>query len=208
MIANLIYILVSVFKLLSRKKYHNIEFREQAKKLSPHGNYIMAVWHNNLVSCILNAETPMVSMTSLSKDGTIASDTARKFNIYTARGSSSRGGKEALMDMVKHINETHHHAGLTVDGPRGPVHEPKPGIFKIAQLTGCPILPYCVISTRRKEFRSWDKLRLPLPFGTMHILYGEPYFITEEVTKENLDAHIKTLRDKLMDLENQFTKLM
>ncbi len=208
MIANLIFFLVSFFKILSRKKYHNLENREKAKQMSPHGNYIMAVWHNNLVSCILNAETPMVSMTSRSKDGTIAADTAKKFNIYSARGSSSRGGKEALLDMVKHINETHYNAGLTVDGPRGPVHEPKPGIFKVAQLTGCPILPYCVISTRRKEFRSWDKLRLPLPFGTMHIIYGEPYFIKDEVTKESLDGHIKKLRDGLMSLESQLTKLM
>lgn len=201
MVANLIYILVSFFKLLSRKKYFFLENRELAKQQSPHKNYIMAVWHNNLVACILNAETPMISMTSRSKDGTIAADTAKKFNIYSARGSSSRGGKEALLDMIKKINETHYNAGLTIDGPRGPVHEPKPGIFKMAKETGVPILPYCAISTRRVVFNSWDKLKLPLPFGTMKIGYGEPFFVTEDLTDENLEMLKAKLRTSLLELE-------
>lgn len=201
MVANLIYILVSFFKLLNLKKYYLLENREEAKNLSPHKNYIMAVWHNNLVSCILNAETPMVSMTSRSKDGTIAADTAKKFNIYSARGSSSRGGKEALLDMIKKIKETNYNAGLTIDGPRGPVHEPKPGIFKVAKETGLPILPYCVIPSRRKELRSWDKLKVPLPFGTMKIGYGKPFFVTEELTEETISQLKEKLKTSLLELE-------
>lgn len=207
MVANLIYLLVSFFKLLSFKKYYFIENREEAKRLSPHQNYIMAIWHNNLVACILHAETPMISMTSRSKDGTIAADTAKKFNIHSSRGSSSRGGKEAMFEMIKKINETHFHAGLTIDGPRGPVHEPKPGVFKIAQETKIPILPYCAISTRKVVFNSWDKLKLPLPFGTMRIGYGKPFFVTEELTEENLEKLKKHLRNELLELESKLTSM-
>lgn len=207
MVANLIYILVSFFKLLSLKKYFFLENREEAKSLTPHKNYIMAVWHNNLVACILNAETPMISMTSRSKDGTIAADTAKKFNIYSARGSSSRGGKEAMLDMIKKIKETNYNAGLTIDGPRGPVHEPKPGIFKIAKETGVPILPYCAISTRKIVFSSWDKLKLPLPFGTMRIGYGKPFLVTEELTDENIEKLRAKLKIELIALEDSLTNM-
>lgn len=207
MIANLIYLLVSFFKLLSRKKFYFLENRIEAKELTPNKNYIMAVWHNNLVTCILNAETPMISMTSRSKDGTIAADTAKKFNIYSARGSSSRGGKEAMFDMIKKIKETNYNAGLTIDGPRGPVHEPKPGIFKIAKETGVPILPYCAVSTRRIVFNSWDKLKLPLPFGTMRVGYGKPFLVTQELTDENIELLKSKLKSELIELESHLINM-
>ncbi len=141
-------------------------------------------------------------MTSLSKDGDIAAKISSWIaNVHPTRGSSSKGGRAAMNELIKICNETHLDTGLTIDGPRGPKFIPKKGIFKIAYECNTPIIPYYGISSRTKVLkRSWDKFRLGLPFSTMYIYYGKPILI-ESLSDESIEKYAKLLKEGLFEIE-------
>lgn len=195
-------------RLTNRFKFHQLENVEEAKKLSEDGNYALASWHQNLFACILALRHPLISMASRSKDGEIAAKTAEHLGIVVTRGSSSRGGKEAMMEMIKAAKKLKHPVALTVDGPRGPAHEPKKGLFKIAYDIKAPIVPYMAVSSNTKVFeKSWDKFRFPKPFGTIHVFYGKPIMI-EELNDESLDRYAEELKKEMDIIEEKLFKLL
>ncbi|OIQ19706.1 MAG: hypothetical protein BM556_04270 [Bacteriovorax sp. MedPE-SWde] len=204
----LISLLVRLIKFSNRIVIHGEENLRKAEQMVEGKNYALAVWHQNLVCCILTAKKPMVSMTSRSKDGEIAARTAQKLGIIPTRGSSSRGGRAALQQMIDLIRKTNYITGLTVDGPRGPAKFPKAGVISIAHHCKIPLVPYIAISSRRYTFnKSWDKFRMPLPFGTIRHYYGEPIMIEglDEHSLKKYTQHIISEQDRM---ENELLALM
>src|SRR5207237_7284797 len=90
------------------------------------------------------------------------------------RGSSTRGGSQALREMVRLVRSGRA-AALTVDGPTGPPRQVQPGIVQLARLTGGWILPITSSSARPRFLASWDRYLLPAPFSKNVVLYGEPF---------------------------------
>eukprot|EP00919_Chromeraceae_sp_WS-2016_P071888 GHVR01170135.1.p1 GENE.GHVR01170135.1~~GHVR01170135.1.p1 ORF type:complete len:116 (+),score=10.64 GHVR01170135.1:117-464(+) len=90
---------------------------------------------------------------------------------------------------------------MTPDGPRGPRQRLVEGPLRLAKLTGAPILP-CQFSVKwRKEFNSWDRFILPLPFGRGKIVWGTPVYVAADAN----DAEIETLR---LAIETEMNTLM
>jgi hypothetical protein len=88
------------------------------------------------------------------------------------RGSSSRGGKEALRKMIDHLNQTGL-AGHIVDGPKGPAGNVKAGVIQLAHAADAAIIPFYISADRAWYFNSWDSFFIPKPFARVVISFGE-----------------------------------
>jgi hypothetical protein len=121
-------------------------------------------WHEFfLVACCDLAHYRPHIMISQSRDGERVTHVAERLGWRVVRGSSSRGGARALLEMVRTLREPTL-AGHLVDGPRGPRHEVKPGIVAMAQRSRAVLVPMTYYVPRKWRARSWDRLQVPLPF--------------------------------------------
>ena len=140
---------------------------------------IWACWHNRLLAvpiayCRLKLNRAAKVLTSPSKDGSILANTMAKFGVGSIRGSSSKRGGAAMVELIKAVREGSD-IGITPDGPRGPVYKLAPGIIKIAQLSGAPIMPVFIRYSSYWELKSWDRFRIPKPFSRVDVILDAPY---------------------------------
>lgn len=134
----------------------------------------------------------IMAMVSKSKDGSILAGALDYLGYRAARGSSKKGGLEALQVCAKYIK----HGGsvcLAVDGPHGPAQKVKHGVITLSTQTGIPILPISAVTRHHHTFeRSWDHAQLPYPFSTVHILIGKISFY-DQLSLEQKLIHLKNL---------------
>lgn len=153
---------------------------------------MLALWHNELFSLIglgFLKGIPLVTMASDSKDGQIITEVLERIGYDVARGSSTRGGLKAMLGVARIMRKQGKIGAITMDGPKGPRHEVKPGILAIAQKTGASIIPMRAYPSNPVVFeKSWDKFELPKPFCSCKILLGEPFKVTEQKLDEGILA--------------------
>ena len=123
------------------------------------------------------------------RDGRLVASAIEKLGIKTVAGSSTRGGKEALFKLASKIREGNFIA-ITPDGPKGPRHEVKEGVIRLAQLTGSPIHPTAIYVKDAWQFSSWDKMRLPKPFTKGVRIIGDPIYVPRKIPKSKNYAEI------------------
>jgi lysophospholipid acyltransferase (LPLAT)-like uncharacterized protein len=148
---------------------------------------ILCLWHNRLLAGVLTdyrarkrSPIPVSVLTSASKDGGWLAAVARRFRMGAVRGSSSRRGGVALLELTRHLAEGGDIA-LTPDGPRGPNYKLAPGILYLAQRTGVRILPVDVqLSSYWRIGKKWDALWIPKPFSRIELVYRPPLEIPAE----------------------------
>jgi lysophospholipid acyltransferase (LPLAT)-like uncharacterized protein len=128
-----------------------------------------------------------VIMVSRSWDGELGARSLGQWGYDTARGSSSKFGKEALRDMIDAVNERGANTGMAVDAPRGPARKAKIGSVILAKETGQPIVPVGTWATRYLQFNSWDKMILPLPFGTVVAALGDPIEVPQGLDRDEYE---------------------
>jgi lysophospholipid acyltransferase (LPLAT)-like uncharacterized protein len=124
----------------------------------------------------------------------------RRFKQNAIRGSSSRGGHQALRSLAKQL-EQGYNIGITPDGPRGPAFQVQIGIIKLAQLTGAAIVPVSYDASRKKILKSWDRFIIPKPFGHIHMAFGEPLFVPRKPTPRDIKSYRQELESRLLDLD-------
>lgn len=140
-------------------------------------------------------------MISRNRDGEIIAGVANRTGWVTVRGSSTRGGAEALGGMIEHLS-THRLAAHIVDGPRGPVFKVKPGAIRLAQKSNAVIVPFFIASDNAWYFKSWDKFLLPKPFSKVVLRYGDMIKIPLTETTEEFEAQRSNL-DNIMYLGSE-----
>ncbi|MBN1385003.1 MAG: lysophospholipid acyltransferase family protein [Elusimicrobia bacterium] len=160
------------------------EYEELYKNKKPviftfwHGRQIYLVWaHRNEGVYIL---------VSKSRDGGYITGITEKFGCKNVRGSTSRGGFEALCSLVEK-GKAGNPIAFTPDGPRGPLKKVQPGVLVVAQKTGLPIIPMSSSAKRKYIVRNWDEFHIPFPFGKVALCHGKPIYI-----KENDDIQEKS----------------
>lgn len=200
LLAQLIYVCVRLLCATWRIKHVNPEVREQI--IANSGNYIFAIWHRDLAASILSfRKVRHVTMASPSKDGDLIAHTLSKLGFEVARASSDRNPKKGLIEMIRKVRGGLPGA-LTVDGPKGPVHVAKPGVFSLAKSCGCPILPLVAYPSDAWIFeKSWDRFRVPKPFSKITLKTGEPIY----VNSDNFDQPSGTLETTLLSLEAELS---
>ncbi|OGS09417.1 MAG: lipopolysaccharide heptosyltransferase II [Elusimicrobia bacterium RIFOXYA1_FULL_47_7] len=161
---------------------------------------VFAFWHGEqFVLCFHHRSQGVGIMSSLSKDGEIQSGILSNFGYKVVRGSSSKRGDKALVEMIRLVKKGSS-AAFAVDGPKGPNHEVKPGIVYLAKKTGKLLVPVSSASDNSKILlRAWDKYELPLPFSKAVIAYGEPYRINSDADVNEEAARLESVMEKLSD---------
>ena len=153
---------------------------------------IWAFWHNRLflIPFIFRKYFPQTrgaALTSRSKDGEILAAYIGHFGIESVRGSSSRGGRAALLALKRVLNEGAV-AAITPDGPRGPCYSLQPGILKLAQLTGAVILPVHIRYSSAWRLQSWDRFIIPKPFSRAELIFDVPHEVPRTETDEGFEV--------------------
>lgn len=177
-------------------KSWRVSFRDESGLLEPtaNGPIIFALWHNRLATAmtfwrIVRKRRPaggLAALISASRDGGMLSQTFQHFGVTPVRGSSSRRGAQALIELVSVLREGKHVA-ITPDGPRGPKYTIQPGIIALAQLSGAPIVPAGAKISAKKQLRSWDRFQIPLPFARCELSFGEPIYVPRRASAEELE---------------------
>ena len=139
---------------------------------------ILALWHGRILPGLhYFRHRGVVVLTSQNFDGEWIARILHKFGFGTARGSTSRGGARALVQLRQDLAKGKP-AAFTVDGPRGPARIVQPGVVFLAGATGHPILPYHIEADRYWTVKSWDRTQIPKPFATVALVIGAPIEIT------------------------------
>ena len=162
------------------------------------GPPVYAFWHGKQFYFLsLLPRKGLSTMVSLSKDGQLQSSILKKLGVYVARGSSSRGGVTGVLELYKRLKRGNP-VCFAVDGPRGPIHVPKAGVLQLAQKTQSKIIPVSAKANNKFVFsKAWDRYELPKPFSKITIVFGEPYYLTEEINDTNLEYFKAELISKI-----------
>ncbi len=153
---------------------------------------IYALWHNNQVAlaCAHRGEKVHV-IVSKSKDGEYIARVMERLGLIPVRGSSSRGGEQALREIMG-VLEKGGQAGFTPDGPKGPVQSIQQGVIWAAQNTGVPVVAVGAASRRQMVFNSWDKFKVPLPFSHLVISHEKPFFISPDEKPDKAEEKVRS----------------
>ncbi len=161
------------------------------------GRAIYASWHQRVlfpVSQLMNQGVTV--MVSRSRDGEYAAQLLRHFGLRNVRGSSTRGGSEALKELVREIMEGSC-GGMVVDGPLGPPRVAKVGAAVMARDAQVPIIPLSYGADRCWVFNSWDRFMIPKPFARVSLCYAEPIWVPPSADGEELESFRRLLEERL-----------
>ena len=182
-------------------------------KLEDHGGvvasglehpFIFAVWHNRLLllpSIFRRFLSPRhaAALISASRDGDLLAAMVERFGYGTIRGSSSRHGASALLQLTE-VFEAGTHIVITPDGPRGPVYQLGQGIIFLAQKCQAQVVPASLEFSGCWRVKSWDRFIIPHPFATVRVIFGVPIRIAETQTPEEFEAERMRLQNAVMAL--------
>ncbi len=166
----------------------------------------LAVWHGRVHGSLYAMKgRPAGAMFSASPDGEMAARALAVFGVDSVRGSTGKGGGQALAELIRKVEERHlRFPALTVDGPRGPCRRAKPGIVHLATALSAPVYPISFSATRVWMLRSWDRAVLARPFSRVVAEIGEPVHLEPgepvERSLERIDRALDALTERL-DLE-------
>jgi lysophospholipid acyltransferase (LPLAT)-like uncharacterized protein len=161
---------------------------------------IYTFWHNRVfLSTYFFRARGIVVMTSQSFDGEYIARFIQRFGYGAARGSSTRGGIGAIVEMVR-LMRAGKPTAFTIDGPKGPRYVAKMGAVLLAKKTGCPILPFTISAERFWEVNSWDKFQIPKPFTRARVIIAPPILVRPDLDEAGLEAkrdEVQASLDKL-----------
>jgi hypothetical protein len=160
---------------------------EARRTFGKKGRIIAAIWHQRFLPALayvtkFRSFKPIV-MISRSRDGELVAGIAQRLGLIAVRGSSTEGGREALMAIARELRKNPAVIHI-VDGPTGPRGVVKPGLIAMAQVSSAVIFPVIVSANRAWIMGSWDRFLVPKPFSEVTIQWGEPFFVERRLSKE------------------------
>jgi lysophospholipid acyltransferase (LPLAT)-like uncharacterized protein len=192
------YVLIRIIGRTTRFEVEGWEHWETAtrKPLIP----IYTFWHNRVfLATYFWRRRRIVVMTSQSFDGEYIARFIQRFGYGAARGSSTRGGVGAVVEMVR-LMRARCPTAFTIDGPKGPRYVAKMGAVLLAKKTGNPILPFTITSKRFWEVKSWDAFQVPKPFTRALVSIAAPIFVPADADEETLNIKRDELQRALDEL--------
>jgi lysophospholipid acyltransferase (LPLAT)-like uncharacterized protein len=169
---------------------------------------IFCVWHNRLGLAMhmyfgFARKQPttqgLAALVSASKDGAFLASILEAFGVEPVRGSSSRRGPQALLELTTWA-ERGYDLAITPDGPRGPRYVVQEGVMSLAQLTGLPIVPAGCHFGWKFQVRSWDRFQIPVPFSRCQLYLGQPIVVPRDCSDAEREALRKRLEAALKEI--------
>ncbi len=180
---------------VSRTTRWHVEGEAELREFAGGPPCIVAFWHESLPSMPmfwlsakrLGLRRKAVVLASRHRDGRLIGQAVENLGIEVAAGSSSRGGAAGLRALARAL-AAGAHVGITPDGPRGPRRVAAAGTAQLAALAGVKVLPCAAFIAPARVLRSWDRMRLPLPFGRGALVCGAAVAVPREDWRGALPA--------------------
>lgn len=175
------------------------------------GPVIYGLWHNRIFSVpaawrrLCGHWRQAVVLTSASHDGAMLARAVGVFGLGSVRGSSSRRGVAALVALRKTLREGRD-VCVTPDGPRGPCHVVQPGLVKLAETTGAPLVPIHVEFGRAWRLKSWDRFQLPVPFSRVRVIFDHALAIPAGLSDDEFEAWRQRVEEILRSGTGDFSE--
>ncbi len=203
-IAGVGYPLLAALGATYRFEVDGLEHLQAAQML---GHPIHAFWHGRILpGTIYFKRRGIVVITSENFDGEWIARIISRFGYGTARGSSSRGARKAMLQLIRDVRERP--VAFSVDGPRGPARVAQPGAVWLAKVTGNPIIPFHLESNRRWTLGSWDRTQIPKPFATVAIAFAAPIQVVSTASDDSLEQVNAHLEHALAECERRCGELL
>jgi len=188
--------------LLGRTLRWRVDGLEHLETIRASGRQpVMAFWHGRILTATWYfRRRGIVVITSDNFDGEWIARIIERFGYGTARGSTSRGARKAMLRLVREMGRGRA-AGFTLDGPRGPARVAQPGAVWLAQATGSPLLPFHLEAASHWTLGSWDRTQIPRPFTTVALAVGEPMEVARVSAPDELEQARAGLEERLRALE-------
>jgi hypothetical protein len=195
------WILWAVFTLVAATLRYRINDPHEFMMRKDIGQVIYCTWHNRLALSMKlyfsfgrrhHQAAGLAGLVSASRDGAFLASVLERFGVQPVRGSSSRRGGQALLELVTWA-ERGYDLAITPDGPRGPRYVVQDGAMALAQVTGLPIVPASYHLQWKIQLKSWDRFQVPLPFSRCEVSAGRVMRVPREAT----DAERESLRQQL-----------
>ena len=178
--------------------------REKYDKLrSEKRPFIVCIWHGKMLIPIFFLRYQNVyGLVSQHTDGEMIAQTLQRLGFDTVRGSSTRGGSRAMIELIR-ILKKGATAAIVPDGPNGPALTFKPGTIAIAAKAGAVLMPLTFASSKYWCFKSWDSFTIPKPFSKTFALFGDPISVVELLEKKPLEDVRRIVEDKMLAVEKR-----
>ncbi|MCA8980560.1 MAG: lysophospholipid acyltransferase family protein [Planctomycetes bacterium] len=195
-------VMPGVLRLLSKTwKSETLGAENLERAAGADGGHFMALWHGRMIlSMPIGAHKAYHVLVSPSGDGDLSQAMLGRFGYHVLRGSTSRGGAQALRAMLELLR-----GGATLvitpDGPRGPRHSMNAGLAWMARATGHPIVPCGFVCDRAWRVKSWDRMTIPKPGARVVTVYGEPIHVSRDGGDDELEAATNSIRERMLEAE-------
>lgn len=168
---------------------------------------ILSFWHGRIFPATLYFQRRgIVVITSENYDGEWIARIITKFGYGTARGSTSKGGSRALLQMVRDVKSRA--VAFTLDGPRGPAEIAQPGAVWLSKATGNPLIPFHAEAASSWQLKSWDRTQIPKPFSNVAMAIGAPLYVPRDADETALEQWRGRLQESLADCRQRALSLL
>ena len=168
---------------------------------------ILSFWHGRIFPATLYFQRRgIVVITSENYDGEWIARIITKFGYGTARGSTSKSGSRALLQLVRDVKSKA--VAFTLDGPRGPAEVAQPGAVWLSKATGNPLIPFHAEAASSWQLRSWDRTQIPKPFSKVAMAIGAPLYVPRDADETALEEWRQRLQQSLAACRQQAASLL
>lgn len=190
-----------LLKAIGKTLRYEVEGWDNFEQIEQTGHQpIYCFWHDRMLAgTYFFRSRGIIVMSSRSEDGEYTARCINKFGYGTVRGSSTRGGTGALVQLIRLMKEGRP-AAFTIDGPRGPKYEAKLGPVMLAKKTGNPMMPFSLECRRFWRMGSWDGLQIPKPFTRVKLMIDRPIYVQPDASDGALEEKRLELQRSLDDL--------
>jgi hypothetical protein len=179
-----------------RYRYRPLGPNLEPSRTSLPGRFIYALWHENMLLPTYHYAKPNIRiLISQHADGEVLAEVCKHLRVGTIRGSTSRGGVEAVRQMLRASRRCH--LAMVPDGPRGPRRRVQSGLIYLAARTGLPIVIMGVGYARPWRLKTWDHFAIPRPWSLATIVTAQPISIPADADKEQLESYRQFVEDSL-----------
>ena len=172
--------------------------------------HILSFWHNRIFPAayflsrnLVRRGFPITLLTSQSRDGELVTRLVAGWGVQSVRGSSTRGGREALRAIYRSITRDASSPLVVPDGPKGPIYEFKAGALVLAQMSGAPILLMGFAASSCWRIKSWDRLIVPRPFSRVVVKIAAPEYLEKDLNGEAFENERRRLETQLSELTGE-----
>jgi len=202
------WLVVALVRLVAVTLRYRLDDRSGYYEDRNAGPAIYAIWHNRLALALIAyyrygkpriRTAGIAALVSASRDGGLLAAILECFKVQPVRGSTSRRGPQALLELTSWAGRGYDLA-ITPDGPRGPCYVVQEGVMALAQLTGLPILPFSYHLQWKIRPKSWDRFQIPLPFSRCEMIVVEPIRVPREASNAEREVIRQHLEQVLKDI--------